>query len=445
METSGTPASSLARGSLKQRAVTGAVFVISGKGGQAMVRLASNLILTRLLFPEAFGLMVLVKVAVQAVEFSSDLGFRGSVVQNKRSDPRFLDSVWTVKVLRGLVVSLALGLAAPAISAHFEEPLLAFLIPVVGLRLAITGLASTSLLTLLRRVEPGKQVALLFGSQVVGVVVMVLAALWFRSVWVLVVGDLIAALARTIGSHFLIPGYRNRFAWDPDAVRDVFRFGRWIWLSSVMTGLLGLADRFILGEMMTASELGVYSLAFALASMFAGTAQQLSGNLLFPVYSSLARRGGEEGLSRIRRARATALLAFLPPLCFVVVFGPWIIELLYDDRYVEAGWMLQILAAGVIPQVLVVTAERGLLAFGDSFRHMALQVFSAGLFVMGLLIGADQGGAMGLMIGGGIGRLLSYIPYAALSRKYGFSTPALDLLALLASVLVCLAGLGMLR
>jgi O-antigen/teichoic acid export membrane protein len=432
-----------ALGSLKERATKGALFVVSGNGARSALRLLSNLILTRLLFPEAFGLMALVQVSVTAIEMSSDLGFRGSVVQNSRADARFLNTVWTVKVLRGLLVSLLLVLAAPVVAGHFEEPLLAFLIPVTGTRLAINGLASTSMLTLLRRVEPGKRIALMFGAQVVSIVGMLLAAIWFRSVWVLVFGDLLAAIVRTVGSHFLISGYRNRFAWDRAAVRDVFSFGRWIWVSSIMTGLLGLADRAVLGNMMSSGDLGVYAIALALASMIVGVAQPLSGNLLFPVFSSLARSGGEGGLRRIRRARGLALAALVPPLCFVVIFAPWIVELLYDDRYADAGPMLRILAAGTIPQILVITAERGLLAFGDSFRHMALQIASAVLFVAGLGVGASLGGAYGLMVGGSVGRLLAYIPYAVLSRKYGFTTPVLDLSALAASGLVCVGGLWM--
>lgn len=429
--------------SLGERAARGAVWTLGGEAALAALRLASNLILTRLLFPEAFGLLALVHVAVLAAEMFSDVGFRGSVISNVRADePRFLDTVWTIKVLRGVAVSAALALAAPAIASGFDQPLLAVLIPVTGLRLAINGMASTSLLTLLRRVQPARWVFLMVGAQAVAVVAMVGVALWLRSVWVLVLGDLVAAMVRSVASHFLVPGYRNRFAWDREAVRDVFGFGRWIWVSTMATFLLLQGDRAVLATMMTAAELGVYSIAFALCSMIVGTAQQLSGNLLFPVYSELARQAGGAGLQRIRRARGLALLCFLPPICLLVVAGPWIVDVMYDDRYIDAGLMLQILAAGAIPHLLVVTAERGLLAFGDSFRHMALQVSSAALFVVGLGLGAIVGGTIGLMVGGALARLVAYGPYAALSRRYGFGTPGLDALALAAAAAVCALGLG---
>ena len=168
----------------------------------------------------------------------------------------------------------------------------------------------------------------------------------------------------------------------------------------------------------------------------------LAGNLLFPVYTEMALKQDGSGPRRIRRARGLALLAFFPPLIVLVVGGPIVVDVLYDDRYLEAGWMLQILAAGAIPQMLVVTAERGLLAFGDSFRHMALQISSAVLVVLGLAVGATLGGTTGLMVGGSVARLVAYLPYALLSRKYGFSTPGLDLLALASGALLCGIGLA---
>ena len=55
-------------------------------GGDNVLRLASNLILTRILFPEAFGLMALVQVVLASLSMLSDLGIFSAIVQNKRGD-----------------------------------------------------------------------------------------------------------------------------------------------------------------------------------------------------------------------------------------------------------------------------------------------------------------------------------------------------------------------
>ena len=94
---------------LKQRAIRGAIFTTVGYGSVQAIRLASNLILTRILFPEAFGLMAIILVFMQGVAMFSDLGVGASIIQNKRGDdPVFLDTAWTVQGIRGAFLFLIL-------------------------------------------------------------------------------------------------------------------------------------------------------------------------------------------------------------------------------------------------------------------------------------------------------------------------------------------------
>ncbi|RLF31141.1 MAG: polysaccharide biosynthesis protein, partial [Thermoplasmata archaeon] len=51
--------------SLKRLAVSGSAWIIAGFGMSQALRLAGNLILTRLLFPEAFGIMALVEMVMR--------------------------------------------------------------------------------------------------------------------------------------------------------------------------------------------------------------------------------------------------------------------------------------------------------------------------------------------------------------------------------------------
>src|SRR5436305_11887358 len=56
----------------------------------SVVRLGSNLLLWRLLYPEAFGLMFIVNVFIQCLAMFSDIGIGQSVVHNPRGDdPKF--------------------------------------------------------------------------------------------------------------------------------------------------------------------------------------------------------------------------------------------------------------------------------------------------------------------------------------------------------------------
>jgi O-antigen/teichoic acid export membrane protein len=124
---------------LRGSALTAGSFVIA-QG----LRLASNLVLTRLLFPEAFGLMALVSVVLVGLQMFSDTGVGPAISRSPRGDdPVFLDTAWTINVLRGgLLWLLAAALSVP-LAALWQAPELRQLLPVAGLTLLIAGFNPT--------------------------------------------------------------------------------------------------------------------------------------------------------------------------------------------------------------------------------------------------------------------------------------------------------------
>jgi O-antigen/teichoic acid export membrane protein len=427
---------------LQRKALAGSAWTLGGFGAAQTLRLGGNLILTRLLVPEAFGLMALVSIVVQGVEMFSDVGVRGSIVHHARgAEPRFLNTAWTFKVLRGFVLWTLMSLLALPAADFYGAPELHFLVPAAAAKAILDGFASTSVFTLVRDVQPARRVIMDIGSAVVSLGVSVGIAVWVMpTVWALVAGGVAASITQCIWSHFLIAGPRNRFAWDPEAARSLLRFGRWMFISTSLVFLLAQGDKMALGKLMTSAELGVYGVAFTLVQTLLTAAQRLSGNVLFPVYAELARHGSETLQKRMTRIRLTMMSVFLPPLCALVIAGEELVRWLYDARYVNAGWIVQILAAGAIARVLTLSGERAILAHGDSFRHMMLQVGRAALFILGMVLGGWWGGTTGLILGSAAAHFVAYIPYAVAVRPFGTWTPGVDLLVLSVTAGICALG-----
>ena len=138
------------------RAARGTLWTVLGYGGGQMLRFVGNLVLTRLLFEEAFGLMALVWVFMQGLVLFSDIGIGPSIIQNKRGDePRFLNTAWTIQVGRGLLLYLAAFAGAIPFARFYNEPLLATIIPVAGLAAVISGFYSSKLFTMNRHLKVG--------------------------------------------------------------------------------------------------------------------------------------------------------------------------------------------------------------------------------------------------------------------------------------------------
>ena len=415
---------------LRKKMIRGSLWTIAGYGFSQVLRLGSNLVLSRLLFPEAFGVMALVNVFMQGLQMFSDVGIGPSIIQSDRGeDPAFLNTAWTIQVIRGAALWIGSWVLAWPLALLYGEPILAKMIPIAGITALISGFGSTSLFTLNRKLVLGRLTLLDLGTSAIGSATMVIWAILSPSIWALLAGGLVGAMVRTLCSHWLLPGQQNRFRWEPQAAKSLMRFGRWILISTALTFLVSRGDRMIMGVFLTAGQLGVYSIAFGLSQVVLLALEGLSGRMLFPVYSRLAGRSPSEMRSKLRRTRIVILAAALPFFSILVTWGGRIVDFLYDSRYHDAGWILQILAAGTIFRAITSTFEPVTLAFGDSFRQMMKVAMWLALLIAAMTVGGWLGGMRGLIIGVACTDVLRYPVTVWATQRYGGWMPELDLAA----------------
>ena len=128
----GTPIEGLGKG-LTKRVVFATSWTLAGTVAGQILRFASNLILTRLLFPQAFGMMAIASAILAGLEMLSDLGVGPSIVRNPQPTRAFLDTLWSMQVARGwLQWAVSLMIAYP-IALWYGERALVYLIPAIGL------------------------------------------------------------------------------------------------------------------------------------------------------------------------------------------------------------------------------------------------------------------------------------------------------------------------
>lgn len=350
--------------SLGSRATRASVISLTSYIAAQVLRLCGNLILTRMLFEEAFGLMALVGVFLQGLQLFSDMGIGPNLIQSKRGEePAFQDTAWTIQAGRGVLLwSLACIGAAP-FATLYDAPQLRALLPVTAASALLAGLNSTKLFMLNRSLSMARLAAVELASQAMALVSMVAWAWFDRSVWALVSGAIAVNGTNMVLSHVMLPGRRNRFHWDRPSARELFRFGRWIFLSTALSFLAAQSDRLIFGKLISLRLLGVYNIAQMAAQMPATALGRLINTVVFPVLSRMFENG--EDIDRtFRRVRYPLLLVGGYLISGFIAGGPVIIDLLYDERFHEAGWMLQLLSISGWFGVLEYSLMAGLLAAG---------------------------------------------------------------------------------
>ena len=212
--------------SLSGRAARSGAWIGGGFVVQRGLQFASNLILTRLLFPEAFGLMALCSVFLVGLAMFSDLGLKPAIIRDARgTDPDFLNTAWTIQIIRGLVLFVCGCLLAYPISVIYDRAILFPLLATLSTTAAITGFASIKLITAERDLNFRTVTFIQIAGQVVHILTMAILAIYWRSVWALVVGGIVGALTTLAISHAVLCGHRHRLRIDPAAAKTLVHFG----------------------------------------------------------------------------------------------------------------------------------------------------------------------------------------------------------------------------
>ena len=405
------------------RVARSASWIVLGYGASQAIRLASNLILTRLLFPEAFGLMALISVVMVGLTLFSDIGIAPSIAQSKRGDDlHFLNTAWTIQVMRGVALWLvSCGLAYPA-AWVYDAPQLVYYLPIAGLTLAVAGFNPTRIETAHRHLVMGRLTLLDIASQIIGILSMVVLAVLLQSVAALVIGGVVGAFAKLALTWVFLPGAPNRFRWEARAVRELVSFGKWIFLSTVGWFFASQGDKAILGAFLSLEALGIYNIGYFLASFPLLLGLSVSGRVMIPIYRETAERGS----SRLRPMRYGLTAAVMTLLLGMALAGPWLVEVLYDPRYTASGGIVVLLGVVLLPQALGMTYDQAALAAGDSRRFFVYSGSRAVLQTGALLIGVTVGGLPGALIGMGLSLMASHLVLIWLARKHKVWDPVHD-------------------
>ena len=346
-----------AAASLRKRALRAGSWNLVSQVASQVMRLGGNLIMARLLLPEMFGVMVIATTVSVLLHLLSDVGLRQNIIQSHRGDdPDFLNTAWTVQIIRGfLLFVLTLLLALAAWVAQYEElwpadstyaaPVLPMVLAVTGLSALIWGFQSTKIDVAVRTFQQKRVVLVDLASQAAGLVVMLVLGLMTHSIWSLVIAGLVSAVAWTVLGHTALEGPNNHLRWDRTALTELIVFGRWILLSSMVGVLAMYGDRIWFGASMSAAQLGVYSIAVLILGAVQTALTKIVGAVALPAFSEAARADDKERLKALyHRFRLLVDLLVLFICGGFLTASPLLIGWMYDDRYQEAGPMLAILS-----------------------------------------------------------------------------------------------------
>lgn len=385
--------------SLKAQVFRGGLWLFLGQGLTRVAGLIKLVVLARLLTPADFGLVGIAMLLVRWFEQFSQTGFRQALVRTPGNIEPYLDTLWTVQVIRGLIMSAALLVAAPLAAGFFDhagaQPVMRALAPLIVLR----SLINPATVYLARDLRFQRLATWHSCQTISGLLVAIPLALWYRNVWALIWPLLIGQLVHTLVSYRLHP-FRPRLAFDRAHVRELAHFGKWIFCKNALNALIGSVDGLTIGKLMGASALGGYQVAMRIATLPSHLLIQVLPQVTFPAFAKLHQP------HQWRRAYlqlvALVLLLALPATTAICVFAHLIVQWWLGEQWLAIVPLLQLLAVGGSLQALLDVARPMFEAVGRPDLQVKFQGAEAILSVVLIpaltLYGGLQGAGMAVVM-----------------------------------------------
>ncbi len=373
-------------GHLKERVVRGGIWLVMGDVFNRAAGVAKLAVLGRLLAPRDFGLLGIAMVILNAIRYFTETGFNASLIQRSDDIRPYLNTAWTVQILRSTGVALTLAVAAPLGAWFFENTAATAVIRAVGLVTLINGFTNPSVVFLRKDLDLRREVFWKVPGAVAGLLTAVVFGFWFRNVWALVISVIAAQAVETILSFQVVP-YRPRLQLDWEKARELFRFGRWIFWFNVV-GFFGLyTDSLATAKLLGATALGFYQVASQLSTLpTTQIAMHLRG-VMFPAFAQLQK---SPDLRRIFLKTAEALAWVVIPLgTFLSVFASPIVWLVLGAKWVSITPVLQVLAWTGVGTALASIANPLLMGIGVpnlAVRNSVLKVAILGVLLYPLAV-----------------------------------------------------------
>ena len=332
---------------LAARCMRGGAVLVVGSVLERGIRFARNMILARLLAPEHFGLMALAIASTQLFETLTQIGVRQAVVQNKKGATwEFLNVTWWFSMIRGVGLYIIGWSVAPFIASIYQELQLVNILRVAFMSILFQGLISPGLYVLEKQIKFNKVVLINQGAGLVGTAVSLILACLHPNVWALIIGLVVEAVFRCVGS-FLVYPVRPRWLFDRQSTSELFRFSRGMIGLPFLTYIFLEADIFVLGRVCSKDILGYYSLTLSLAYIPEMIFARIAGSMMLPIFSEMQDQKERLQHNLLRLMRGLYLFG-LPMVVCLVVFSRSILSIVYGSNYAELHWAYALLNIYII-------------------------------------------------------------------------------------------------
>jgi O-antigen/teichoic acid export membrane protein len=368
----------MANQSVKAKIVSGMYWNVVQLVVNRMFGIAIKLVLARLLLPEQFGIVGMAIVFISFVQVFNDLGIAAALVQKKEEHLReahYHTAFWT-----GVCWSIALYLfiilaVAPIAALFYKEPILRQIIPFISLGVLSSPVNMVHNAQLNRSLNFKKLSIIGSSSNIFAGLLSLGLAFLGAGVWALAFNS-IATIIIAMPMYFRATGWRPKLIWEKEAFKDIFGFGVYTTGTQLFNTIISKMDYLLIGKLLSASALGVYTLAFVLTDAFRSQLVGIIDKVMYPLYGQ-----NQDNPATLRKFYLQVVkfnsLIICPLMVSFIALGEPIILTFFGNKWQDSILPLQILSLSVIVHMTVSSHSSLIRGYGKPALEMKLQLFKA--------------------------------------------------------------------
>lgn len=323
-------------GSLRDRILKSALWLIATRWSHRLVGLASTMVLARLLMPEDFGIVAAVMAVVALLDGFFEFGFDLALIRKQDARREDFDTVWTMRLLKGSLFGLLVVAVSPAVAHYTSDSAVIGISAIIGLGMVIRGFENIGVVRFEKELQFDRLFAVRLYPRLAGAVTTIALAFVLRSYWAIVLGAMMQNVYMALFSYWLCD-YRPRFRLQ--GAGAIWGFSKWVLLSGISRKFFGSMDRFLLAGWVDKRELGFFTVSGSVASMITNELVGAVGNALIPGYAKL-----QDELARLRAAFLVSQAAFvsllIPTAAGCVVLAPEVTAVVLGSQWADSAYML---------------------------------------------------------------------------------------------------------
>lgn len=396
--------------------------VLWNLGSLFMTRGANTLFLlflTRLVAPEAFGLVAMATVVFELAGAFINSGLGTALIRSKDVSEADLNTVFYTNLLLSGVAYAALFIGAPLVAGFYRQPELVTLIQVMGMVVFINAAKIVQTAVLSRKMDFKSQMkANAFGALVSGP--LAITAAWYGwGVWSLVVQMLSATCVSAL-TLWLASQWRPKLEFSIESFDKLFRFGRNLLADGVLTVLFRNSYILVIGRFFSAEVTGLYFLAKKVSNLVSQQLTSAVQQATLPALSTL-QYDNESLRNKYRKIMQLMMFLIAPVMALLAGLAPTLFSLLFDEQWMAAVPYLQLLC--VVGTLYPLHALNINLLNVKGRSDLILRIGLVKKIInLALLFMAIPYGVLGIVVSQVIGTFLALIPNTYFSyRLVGYS------------------------